>query len=134
MPVLDCLRIVDRIGPIPLGIGDGAELKVYWPRRPEQPFFKGTRSDPNANSIVYRLTWQKTAFLFTGDSEAETEQELMRRNVPLHANVLKVAHHGSRHSSEPAFLARVAPKIAVISCGAHNDYGHPTPETLERLG
>jgi hypothetical protein len=74
--------------------------------------------------------------LFTGDSERETEERLIEHEdttAPLTARVLKVAHHGSRHSTTHAFLERVRPEVALISCGADNEYGHPAPETLARL-
>ncbi len=116
-----------------IGLGDGAALTVLWPRVPEDPFLKGTRSDPNSNSIVAKLTYGKTAFLFTGDAEPDTEATLLRKNIDFTSTVLKVAHHGGRHSSTAAFLAAVKPQAAVISVGARNDYGHPTSEVLERL-
>ncbi len=116
-----------------IGLGDGAALTVLWPRVPEDPFLKGTRSDPNSNSIVAKLTYGKTAFLFTGDAEPDTEATLLRKNIDFTSTVLKVAHHGGRHSSTAAFLAAVKPQAAVISVGAKNDYGHPTAQVLERL-
>jgi competence protein ComEC len=116
-----------------VGLGEGAVLTIYWPRYPREPFLKNTRSDPNSNSIVLRLTYGRTAFFFTGDSEPNTEEALLRKQVDYTSTVLKVAHHGGRFSSTEAFLAAVRPKAAVISCGAGNDYGHPTPEALARL-
>jgi beta-lactamase superfamily II metal-dependent hydrolase len=116
-----------------VGLGEGALLTIYWPRHPQEPFLKNTRSDANSNSIVTRLTYGKTAFFFTGDSEPDTEEALLRYRTDYTSTVLKVAHHGGKHSSTRAFLEAVRPKAAIISCGASNEYGHPTPEALERL-
>lgn len=116
-----------------VGLGEGAALTIYWPRHPQEPFLKNTRSDPNSNSIVTRLTYGKTAFWFSGDSEPDTEAALLRKQVDYTSTVLKVAHHGGRFSSTEPFLAAVKPKAAVISCGVGNDYGHPTAEALSRL-
>jgi competence protein ComEC len=71
--------------------------------------------------------------LFMGDAEAETERWLLARGEDLHAQVLKVAHHGSRYSSGARFLRAVAPELAVVSCGPGNEYHHPHRATLERL-
>ncbi|MDY7228529.1 ComEC/Rec2 family competence protein [Hyalangium rubrum] len=117
-----------------IGLGEGVVLTIYWPRHPKEPFLKNTRSDPNSNSIVAKLSYGKTSFLFTGDAEPDTEAALLRQKADYSATVLKVAHHGGKHSSTEPFLAAVRPKAAVISCGAGNDYGHPTQEALERLG
>ncbi|RKH38789.1 ComEC/Rec2 family competence protein [Corallococcus sicarius] len=117
-----------------VGLGEGVALTVLWPRMPQESFLSDTRSDANANSLVAKLTFGKTAFLFTGDAEPPTEELLLQKPVDLTATVLKVAHHGGKHSSTTAFLERVKPQVAVISCGAGNDYGHPSPEVLGRLG
>jgi competence protein ComEC len=116
-----------------IGLGEGTSLTVLWPRVPQEPFLNDTRSDVNSNSIVTKLTYGKTAFLFTGDAEPDTEAALLQKRIDFSSTVLKVAHHGGKHSSTAAFLAAVKPKVAVISCGAGNDYGHPTAEALERL-
>jgi competence protein ComEC len=116
-----------------VGLGEGVTLTVYWPRYPREPFLKNTRSDPNSNSIVTRITYGRTAFYFSGDSEPDTEAALLRKSTDYTSTVLKVAHHGGKWSSTVPFLAAVKPKVAVISCGAGNDYGHPTPEALSRL-
>jgi competence protein ComEC len=72
--------------------------------------------------------------LLTGDAEAGEEDRLVARyGGALHATVLKVAHHGSRTSSTADFLAAVHPRLAIISVGAGNSYGHPNPETLVHL-
>ncbi|RKH04920.1 MBL fold metallo-hydrolase [Corallococcus sp. CA053C] len=116
-----------------IGLGEGVALTVLWPRVPQEPFLEDTRSDANANSLVTKLTFGKTAFLFTGDAEPPTEEVLVQKPLDLTATVLKVAHHGGKHSSTRAFLERVKPQVAVISVGVGNDYGHPSPEALGRL-
>lgn len=110
-------------------LDDGAVLDVLFPTGTP---LKDTRSDLNSNSVVTRLTHGKDCFLFTGDSEAPTERALVAAGLG-QCDVLKVAHHGSNHSSTPEFLAAVAPEIAVISVGTGNRYGHPGEETMDRL-
>ena len=87
----------------------------------------------NDNSLVCRVDFGKTSFLFTGDMEHAAEDTLVGERADIAADVLKVAHHGSSSSSTPAFLQAVHPTYAVISVGSKNDYGHPTARTLERL-
>lgn len=101
---------------------------------PDDPFIMGSRSDANANSVVILLEYKGMRFLFTGDAEEETEERLLhgeRDRLP--ATVLKVAHHGSKYASSDGFLSAVGPRLAVISCGKGNRYGHPSPETMTRL-
>jgi len=89
---------------------------------------------PNDNSIVVRVTYGRRSFLFVGDSEHEAEHDLLALGADrLHADVLKVGHHGSRTSSTAAFIAAVAPTYGVISVGVRNRFGHPHPSTLEVL-
>lgn len=87
----------------------------------------------NNYSIIARLSADDLRVLFTGDAEAEAEQALLDSGADIACDVLKVGHHGSDTSSTDAFLDAAAPKIAVISCGKYNEYGHPHPETLGRL-
>ncbi|HEY0096956.1 MAG TPA: ComEC/Rec2 family competence protein, partial [Archangium sp.] len=116
-----------------VGLGEGVTLTVLWPRHPLDAFLSDTRSDVNANSIVAKLTYGNTAFLFLGDAEPETESFLLRKPIDFTSTVIKVGHHGGRYSSTAPFLAAVKPQAAVISCGADNEYGHPTDEALQRL-
>jgi competence protein ComEC len=90
---------------------------------------------PNDNSFVLRVVLGANAALLTGDAEHELEAELVARlgGEGLHAEVLKVAHHGSRTSSTRAFLEAVSPRIAVVSAGHRNRFGHPHPLTLAAL-
>ena len=91
------------------------------------------KNDVNENSIVAMLQYGAFRMLFTGDAGFETEQRLLARALDLHADVLKVGHHGSAYASSPAFVAAVHPRIAVISVGRHNTFGHPAPSTLATL-
>lgn len=91
--------------------------------------------DLNDMSVVLRLDWGDTSFLFTGDAEAAAEKQMLSGKYAeyLDVDVLKLGHHGSRTSSTVNFLNAVTPEYGVISCGAGNDYGHPHKETLARL-
>ena len=87
----------------------------------------------NDSSIVLNLVFNESNFLFTGDISNQAEKEIIgRTGLPITAEVLKVSHHGSKYSTSNEFLENVKPKIAVISVGK-NSYGHPTPETLQKL-
>ena len=90
----------------------------------------------NEESLVLMLHVggeEETSILFTGDIGFESETELMGSDVDLDCDILKVAHHGSKYSTSDAFLEECSAEVAVISVGAHNFYGHPSPDTLERL-
>ncbi|HVC47225.1 MAG TPA: DNA internalization-related competence protein ComEC/Rec2 [Terracidiphilus sp.] len=86
----------------------------------------------NDDSLVLHVAYRDTSVLLEGDAEAPVE-EAMLTEPGLQSSLLKVGHHGSNTSTRPAFLARVAPQWAVISCGLHNHYGHPTPQVLAAL-
>ena len=90
-------------------------------------------ADTNNTSIVLRIDYGQTSFLFTGDAEREAEQVILDSGLPLEATVLKVGHHGSDTSTTYPFLREIMPQYAVISVGTGNSYGHPTEETLSRL-
>jgi competence protein ComEC len=89
--------------------------------------------DGNNSSAVLRLDYGASSALLTGDAEGEAEQAMLDAGLPLRADVLKVGHHGSNASTSPQFLAAVQPRLAVISVGADNRFGHPAPELLQRL-
>jgi len=96
----------------------------------------GTNPDDatiNNYSVVLRLTYGRTHFVLTGDAEAEAEVSMLAACPALSADVLKAGHHGAANASGDAFLARVHPRFAAISCGLHNHFGHPAPATLARL-
>ena len=90
-------------------------------------------SDTNNTSIVLKITYGSTAFLFTGDAEREVEQAILNRGADLSATVLKVGHHGSDTSTTYPFLREIMPEYAIISVGKGNSYGHPTDNNLSRL-
>ena len=86
---------------------------------------------PNDDSLVMKITFRNTSALLEGDAEPQAEREIAEEQPQ--ADLLKVAHHGSAHSTIPQLLAAVHPRFAVISVGAQNGYGHPRQEVLERL-
>lgn len=89
--------------------------------------------DLNNGSVVVMLTYVRFRALLTGDMQEAAERQVLATRRDLRADVLKVAHHGSRTGTTDAWLARVRPRFAVISVGAHNRFGHPHAETLRRL-
>ncbi len=91
--------------------------------------------DPNDHSVVIRLDYGETSFLFTGDAEEASEKEMLQTHPAskFKCDVLKVGHHGSDSSTSEAFLAAANPSLAIIPCGEGNDYGHPTQTILDRL-
>lgn len=87
----------------------------------------------NNTSIILKITYGNTSFLFTGDAEHEEELTVIEQDIDLSADVLKVGHHGSAYSTTYLFLREIMPKYAIISVGKHNSYGHPSEQTLSRL-
>lgn len=87
----------------------------------------------NDMSIVIRMAYGKNTFLFTGDAEAFSEECILKQGYNVQADVLKLGHHGSSSSTSPAFFKAVNPRLAVISCGKNNDFGHPHRETIKLL-
>lgn len=103
----------------------GAQVQILGPLH--------SAEDSNDNSIVLKVSFGATSFLFTGDAERAEEQDLLNAGVNLQSTVLKVGHHGSDTSTSYPFLRAVAPQYAVISVGAGNSYGHPTEAVLSQL-
>jgi hypothetical protein len=87
----------------------------------------------NNYSVVIRLTYRDTTYLFTGDAEEVIEDELVNDKVNLKADVLKVGHHGSGSSNTTSFIEAVSPQYAVVSVGEDNSYGHPSSTIINRL-
>lgn len=89
-------------------------------------------TDSNNSSIILKILYGETSFLFTGDAEREAEQVVLSSGADLSATVLKVGHHGSENSTTYPFLREIMPKYAVISVG-DNNHGHPTEAVLSKL-
>jgi competence protein ComEC len=87
----------------------------------------------NNYSAVIKITYGNSKFLFMGDAEKLSENELLENGYDLSCDILKIGHHGSSSSSSKPFLDATNPKIAIISCGKNNDYGHPHHQTLNEL-
>jgi competence protein ComEC len=90
-------------------------------------------SSQNNFSLVIRFVYGEDSFLFSGDIERQAEYKIIEQNLRIDSDVLKIAHHGSKTSSSELFLEKVNPKIAVISSGQNNTYGHPHEAILQRL-
>jgi competence protein ComEC len=110
-------------------LGAGVRLEVLAPAAR----LTAATDNLNDNSVVLRLVLREVSFLLTGDIEGPGEMALLASGGELRSTVLKVPHHGSDGSSLPPLLAAAAPAIAVISVGAENNHGHPSPSTLLRL-
>lgn len=91
----------------------------------------------NNNSLVFKLVYKDFSIMFTGDIEEEAEKAILEQysnNInKLQANILKIAHHGSKTSTTEDFLKKVSPKIALIGVGKNNNFGHPNEQVIERL-
>lgn len=93
---------------------------------------KNSKMEKNAASIVMQGNVLGYKLLLTGDVEKEGEEQLLGEGLS-HAEILKVAHHGSKNSTSSEFLQKVLPEQTIISCGQNNRYGHPHKETIHRL-
>lgn len=99
------------------------QFKVLW--------IDDNKEDINATSIVLKVTYQNTSYLLMADATTDVEHQILEKD--LESDLIKVAHHGSNHSSSAVFLKKVNPKYAIISVGTPNDYGFPKQVTLEKL-
>ena len=122
-----------------LDMGDGVTLRVLNP--PPTPVFGqaaayGTNTDDatvNNYSVGLLLQYGQTRFILTGDAENEAEAAMLAAHADLACDVLKAGHHGSHNATGEDWLGRLQPRLAVISCGRRNRFGHPAPATLARL-
>lgn len=108
-------------------IGKGYTFSILAPEKGEE------KEDRNEESLVMRYEESGFSVLFMGDAGAQTEEQLLSEGEIHKATVLKTGHHGSKSASTPGFLAAVSPKVALISCGKNNRYGHPAAQTLENM-
>jgi competence protein ComEC len=121
-------RIIPMLSPRRFQCG-GAQVEVLAPF----PDYVPGDAPKNNDSLVLRLRFGRHAFFLGGDVERQIEWGMLAANELDHADVLKVAHHGSKTSSTEQFLSAVTPTFAVISAGFENSYGHPNRDVLERL-
>lgn len=105
---------------------DNATLEILAPNNSEY-------KDLNNYSIVTKLTYGNNRFLFTGDAEKESENEMLSKGYDLSCDILKLGHHGSSTSTTNKFLTAASPAVAIVSCGKDNDYGHPHKEIMNKL-
>lgn len=111
----------------------GTALYVLHPRDADEHVKEPHGREINDSSIVFKLQYGQTAFLFTGDAELPAEKAMLGFGDFLNSDVLKVGHHGSSTSTGERFLSLVNPRLAVVSVGAKNKFRHPSPENLRRL-
>ena len=111
----------------------GTALYVLHPRDADEHVKEPHGREINDSSIVFKLQYGQTAFLFTGDAELPAEKAMLGFGDFLNSDVLKVGHHGSSTSTGEGFLSLVSPRLAVVSVGAKNKFRHPSPENLRRL-
>lgn len=107
--------------------GDGVLAEVL------EPSGDTAQQSENDASLILKIEYGRTSCLMTGDAELGEEETLEQTGDSIRSDVLKVGHHGSHTSTSMEFLNAVHPKIAVISVGARNLYGHPSPEVTDRL-
>jgi competence protein ComEC len=107
----------------------GATVQVLWPRRQHQP----ARVPSNDDSLVLRVAHGTASMLLTGDISRKVEEELLASAAPLQSQVLKVSHHGSKSASGREFIARLSPRVAVISVDQGGLGNLPNPETIANL-
>jgi len=109
---------------------NGVYLNILYPF---ENMYNKELSDSNNYSIVSKLVYKNFDTLFTGDIEKSVEKKLIKSDIDLKSDILKIAHHGSKTSSSKEFLDAVGAVIAIIQMGKDNQYGHPHQEVLERL-
>lgn len=120
------LRIREAKAGVSVDVGEQASALIVAPNSSDY-------QDLNDYSVVIKVTYGQTSAIFTGDADKASEKEMVASDFDLQANVLKVAHHGSRTSSSQEFLDKVQPEYAIASVGTGNTYGHPHIEAVQRL-
>ena len=120
----------NKVNAIPATVGES-----FWLGDATVQIFSPSQQDEDLNnmSIVLKIVYGETKFIFQGDAEKAVEKQLLNSDFDLTADVIKLGHHGSNTSSTDKYLKAVNPKYAIISCGADNSYGHPHDEVVDRL-
>jgi competence protein ComEC len=121
------VRVLDRRVSPPFAFS-GATIEIVSPPEDYSSVKVG-----NNDSLAFRVSFGSRSFLLTGDLEKPMEARLLSGGLAMHADVLKVGHHGSRTSSIAPFLDAISPEVAIVSAGYENSFGHPHPDVLKRL-
>lgn len=108
--------------------GEGLHFWVLWP---ERSFKEGQPKNLNDTSLVGRLTYGATSFIFPGDAEISVLDKIADSPYPLKSDVAHASHHGAKNGADEKFFEKVDPDWVIISVGANNRYGHPTAEALD---
>lgn len=108
-------------------------IDTLWPQKITAVSGDQSQNDINSQSVVTKLSFKTFNGLFTGDISEDEESALIQSGVLSKIAVLKVPHHGSKYGSSLPFLEKLRPKDAIVSVGAKNTYGHPSPEAMSRL-
>lgn len=111
-------------------LGKDCNLDILFPW---ESFLNKEIDNLNNSSIISQLSCQNSKFLFMGDAEIEVENEILKKEINIKSDVLKIGHHGSITSSQQEFLEKVAPQIAIIMVGKNNKFNHPSLRVLKRL-
>jgi competence protein ComEC len=122
------ITLADR--PQTIQLGEGECLQIFYPF---SDIRKEAASNLNNTSVVLKYLSGGKTFLFMGDIEKEVEEDILKKNLDLKADVLKLGHHGSDTSSSEEFLQSVSPSEAIVSAGKDNQFGHPSRRVLSRL-
>jgi competence protein ComEC len=109
-----------------IDLGKNTKVEIFSPN-------SSSYDNLNNYSPIIKISYKETSFLFTGDAEKLSEKEVLEKGYAIQSDVLKIGHHGSSSSTSKEFLNKVNPKMAVISVGKNNDYGHPHKETISSL-
>lgn len=120
--------IIDR--PQVIKLSGDCQLEIIYPR---ESLAGKEVENLNNSSLVVRLVYGQTKFLFVGDLEELGEEKLLDDKIDLTADVLKIGHHGADTSSSQRFLEKINPRLAIISVGLKNDFGHPSLRVIKRL-
>ncbi len=120
----------NKVNPMTVVSGDSISLG-----RAKVDFFAPYEQSDDLNnmSIILKIAFGATSFLFQGDAEETVENKIMRSNFDISADVIKVGHHGSNTSTNENYLSKVNPSYAIISCGADNNFKHPNKQTIDTL-
>ncbi|OGN02119.1 MAG: hypothetical protein A2655_00135 [Candidatus Yanofskybacteria bacterium RIFCSPHIGHO2_01_FULL_43_42] len=122
--------IIDPVFGGVIDLGNGVTLTIF---HPAESLVGKALEKTNNDSVVMMLKYGETEILLTGDIEAKAERAIILSDANLDADIVKIAHHGSKTSTMDEFLYEVSPQVAIIQVGAKNRYGHPTKEVLSRL-